>query len=604
MKLSHIASVALVLSFASQSTRAEESISIERLAPANSFAVIAFKDLAAIPARFKATPLGQLLESDAGKKALESYNEASKEAKEARAKELSLEPSDLNVLPKACGAAMFFEHSQELDADLPAVIAVMDFGDQADTAQKFIDALCDEIARDTGSSIEEETIGTRTAKVIPVPSGEGDGDDSFSPLPGGPPRQRPQMEPDFGSMIPSFDSVCYTREGTTFIFTSSLGALQDALDVIDGKAAESVADEKQFQAAIDQIGPQDAYAVLLFNNLEPLLAPMFSGPMAMAKDIFKTFIGHADGFSLGLKLDGAVGMIEVVSGISMSSPPTGLIALASKASPLSVPPVLGGDDCSSYYQMNFNFAGVPQLFEDALAALPDGDAAQLEPMLAMYMPALKKAFSSLGPTIWSFSQVSAQLPEGSRSVTAIQCSEEKSVVPLINMIAPQAGMMPQDFQGQTIYRGDAEQMSMALGFAGTALVFGESASVEQAMRTAAEKSARPLSDSENYRLAIAATPSGELIGWGYLDLLSTVEQLKNQYLEASNANADADGFLDPSGNPIGALLPAIPDGIQSAITELSSTILRDHLGLMVYEIRPAPGGMVYRMSVLAPSARK
>ena len=593
-----VAVATLTLTFAAVGSVVAQGVSIERVAPPGAFLVVSTKDAAGVQARFEALPLGQMLVALESEEGMADWKKEREAGLEAMADELGIEVADI-VAPGACGLALFVERNEELDAPGLGFVAFVDFGDRAEQAAKLIDAIAKQAALEGGVSLEEVQLGSRTATIVPLPS-VGEDDSVMSPppgVPGGPPRQVPGMGPSMTDLVQPPENLVFAREGSTWLFASSVPALDEAFEGFDGKATKTLADDDQYQAVAAGLGSQDISLVVVVAPLAPLAEPFFIGPAQMLKPVLTSLFGGMRGMAIGATLDGEIGQIELTGTVGTDGEPRGLLGLFREATPIQAPPTLGGESCSSYSRMNFNFPGLVELIEGTLDGFGQEERGMIEPMLMAYMPALQKACGSLGPAMHQFVRLGGE-GEGT-SLWAIDCADQKAVVPFVNLLAPQAGLMPEDFQGQTVFRDPTGAMPMELGFSASSMLMGDTDSVEQGLRTTGDAGAKGLAADALYRSCQGVIAAGPVSSWGYNDLVASFEAAHQAALSAEGQD---DGFVDEAGDPITPqLADAMPDSLMDGLASLDGKLLSKYLGPLVWEIRPVTNGLRQKLFLLRPS---
>lgn len=259
------------------------------------------------------------------------------------------------------------------------------------------------------------------------------------------------------------------------------------------------------------------------------------------------------------------------------------------------PPTLLGDDAVIYQRMNVRFSGIMAMIEDIVASLPENEADVIAPMLQQYGPGMTKAFTSIGPEVFTVGRKAPEGVEGMKNFTAIRCTDEKTTNALLATMLPSMGMMPRDFQGQIVYGG--EGLGSEIGLGGGALVMGAEAAVEQALRSASDPAMKSLGENPLYRKCLASLAPGEIVGWGYADVPILLDQNRKAVLALDERfESDADDGDDEDGNSMGVLVPTpfINESMKPALEKIDLAMLNRYFGPLVWDIRSQAKGLQMR----------
>ncbi|NDG65070.1 MAG: hypothetical protein EBY29_16660, partial [Planctomycetes bacterium] len=215
-----------------------------------------------------------------------------------------------------------------------------------------------------------------------------------------------------------------------------------------------------------------------------------------------------------------------------------------------------------------------------------------------YGPGMTKAFQSLGPEVSTISRKPPDGVEGMRTFTAIRCTDEKATNALLATILPSMGMMPRDFQGQVVYGG--EGLGSEIGLGGGALVMGSVEAVEQSLRSAGDPSTKSLAENPLYRRCLGSLPSGSVVGWGYADVPTLLEQNRKAILAADGNLSDGDDDASDDGKSapaaqdgsLGVLVPTQYDpAMKPALEKIDHAMLSRYFGPLVWDIRSETKGI-------------
>ncbi len=579
-----------------------DGVDFASIAPKGSALIVTAKDVHASMVRFDASPLGQMLRAP-------EIDGITAPRREAAAKERAAELQQLGVaaesvpLPSAVGLALFVEHNEELDAPEVGLLLFADYADRADLAGKIFDAVIADMEKKAEVAFEQvEVQGGAKATRIVLPT-EPEVLDPSDPQP--PSRRRPRGMDALGGIAALPEALYFIRVGSQFFASSTVPTLEEALAGASGKGGASVAQSPDWQGVTGIIGEQDASIVLLIAPLAELLDPIFSGPMAEVPIVLNATFGDVRAIGLGLRGDDAQGMLSVSGASFLQGEKVGFMKIFSDATPVEQPPMLLGDDALTYQRLNVRFGEITSMIEDLLAALPDYIADSASPYMQQFGPGLTKAFTSLGPAVFTVSHAAAAGAGPSQTFTAITCSDEKAVNAMLATMLPSAGMNPRDFQGQIVYGG--EEVGMEIGLGAGALVIGAPAAVDQALRSSGDTTVKPLSESALYRQCVAALAPGSVVGWGYTDMATMLDEnrkaimaLNDEAPEAAAASTDAAAQDDES---LDILMPVQFDfGLEPALEKIDHAMLSRYIGPLIWEIRSEPKAVTVRFSWLRPTA--
>ena len=173
----------------------------------------------------------------------------------------------------------------------------------------------------------------------------------------------------------------------------------------------------------------------------------------------------------------------------------------------------------------------------------------IEPQLQMMGPMLEEAFAHLGPEVHVMTTLAEPITmESQAQAVVIRCTKTEAVQPLLDMLAPQSGMTPRDFLGNTIYSDEA--VPAAIGIGGGWLVLGGTELVEQVLRTVGQANMAGLADEGLFRYAMSAMRTNEVVGWGFTNVIANyayqVESGKEmmKMIEELNREMGVEGDVD------------------------------------------------------------
>lgn len=569
-----------------KSAMADDAITIRSIAPVKSFAFGSVDDVRGTVERFKKTPLYELWTSETVQSAVAEEMKKFNEDVTKRLEELGL-PEDTLSWPVNIGAAVSLENNEELDEQMPVFTALADWGDGADKMAAFFEANINELAKKSPERVTTSDIRGRKVTVIDMPDAAPSEPDPFSP-------------PDPMEGLGSVEKFYYVREGTRFLLTSSEKTMEDALTAIDVPPTALVTDEEDARAALAQLGGGDGIVILRTAPLQPLVEQGGGGMMALAAPIMTQLFGDIQAYGFSTTVDGTVGMLDSAITISSPSGRKGLLSLFVEAPPGPAPSIVPSD-AIGYGRLNVAFKELMKVVESTVAALPEMYAQQVEPTLRDHGATLTKAFAALGPEVHTFTSVTQPItPESRSSTTAITCTDELAVLPLVQLVAPAMGMESRDFLGQTIFSG-SPMMPVAVGIGGGYLVIGTTSNVEQALRATGQGAAsaeRPVAETT----AMALLPSKPVVGWGWYDTVSEFDFTRRVLLaEDSNGNSGMNDFVDEQGEAVNDLVGVeLPTKVIETLQKMDPEFVSRYVGPQLWQLSSDEKGMAYRFSLLRP----
>lgn len=568
-----------------------EDLTIERIAPRSSVVVAGVKNFGESRKRLENTPLWTLWKSEQVQSLVaDLMKDASGAEQEDEAfwEELGFKPQDVPPPTGAVGFAIFSERNEEIGQDVGAIIAVAEYGENADKAQEIVDKLVERARKEPGTVIDEREI--RGRKVFSTEINDADDDDGMD------------MDDDFGGGMDGadpfehMDTLHWCRDGSRFLVSTSLVALEDALEVADGQSdLEAIGRNADFQGAIDQIKPTDGSLVLLTSNAKTLFAPLFAGPGAIAEPILGQLLGDVRAWSVGVSIDGAIGMLEQAVGVYAPGEKRGLLALFNTSTPVGSLPGFVGVDAIGYNRINFELLKLMPLVNEIVRGLPPMFRDEIEPQLDGFGPMLDEAFANLGPDIHIVTTQTEPLTSESQSMlVAIRMKKAESVKPLIDMFAPMQGMEPRDFLGQTIYSTDFLPASIGLG--GGWLAIGMTPAVEQVMRSVGQANQPGLADEPIFRYAKGSIRSEQVVGWGFSNIVADYAfqrvVMKEQLAQLRQFQADFGDEIDLGVDRA--------ENINEYMDKITPEFLERYLGPTTWELTSRDNGFVLMSYTLAP----
>ena len=485
----------------------------EDLFPESTFFVARASDIRGTMDDFAASPLMQMIGDG------EDLDEMLMPMLEEMGRGMELGPNDV-VLPEEVGLAAYITFDEDLGIEVPAYLLHISFGESEAMARAIFEQRMTEMTVDSNAKFDREEMRGREMLVIDAGI-EMPGLDEFM--------DQDMMLPiggDTDFMNDSLSTTYMVRDGARLLIGSEPIAIDDALSVIDGGKARVLADNDDYQALLDMIpdGGHDLNAMILTGGIQPMIAPV-AGPMAGGiLPIVQQLFGDIRGYGFWMDMGQDESVIEGGVSILVDGERLGLVKLLDVSTPVEDVPAFVPGGAVSYGRMDFDFKGLVPTIRDVLGNLPEGDAQQIEPMFEQFAPMLQSGLDTLGPQIHVFTVETDSPFTPTRTTIAIPTSNGEALEQVFAMLAPAAGLMPRDFNGDTIYSDPLDEFSqVAVGIGAGSLVIGQSDGVEAVLRSSGQKGLPQMEDSPAVQAVTDALPSGELMGWGVLDFVRQIE---------------------------------------------------------------------------------
>jgi hypothetical protein len=137
----------------------------------------------------------------------------------------------------------------------------------------------------------------------------------------------------------------------------------------------------------------------------------------------------------------------------------------------------------------------------------------------------------------------------------------------------------------------SDSPEMALGIGGGFVLVGPSASVESALRTVGQSDAATLSENADFTRAVRALPAQDVVAWGYLDVVSSMES-SIAIEEATNKKMieEMREFDEEYAKEMEAEMAAQKDMLK----DLNPTMLRKYFGASTWQLQSTDRGFVFR----------
>ncbi|MCA9294301.1 MAG: hypothetical protein KDA20_10850 [Phycisphaerales bacterium] len=439
--------------------------------------------------------------------------------------DLGFKLEDLAPPQGPAGLAVFIDPTAVDETDRFQMIAIADFGAEADNMSKFLTATLDEAERKGEVNLSDETyrnVTIYTAERIEAdePAVEDEDDMEWD--------WEGQDEAPNGPF--AMDKVMYAWSGSSLVYGTNLDAIQDSIDHLAGQAIKSIADDQTYLDALAMVGKQEAFAVArtepIFTMMEREEAAMGGGPMTAIMKA--TGLRDIHALSMGMTFDtpGAVSQWTLAGLVPHRA---GIFELFENPAQAFTPPSFAGGDAMSLAAFQFDFAGVVPLARKIIAELPPQMQEGANQMLPQVEMMAGPILANLGPRVYSMQSISRPFSATSQQMLfAIQAKDEAQLRQTIAGFAPMMQFQSRDFMGGQIW-APASTMpgvpEISLGIAAGHFFVGPTNALESAIRTAADANAPRLANEARVKKALASLPAQGL-GYTWSDLKQGMEYMK------------------------------------------------------------------------------
>ena len=509
---------------------ASEDLTVSRLAPENSFFFIEVNDVQGMIDRFADTSVGKMMLD--GK----TVSEVMEPMMAERAEELGIEPDQVK-LPLDLGMVAYTVLDEEFGVEMPAWLAYLAWKDSDEQVKAIFE---NEIKR-MELKYEEDRLRGRDMYIFETEMEM----PNLGEFVGGAMPMMPMMG-DSSHMEDALKKVFVVRDGSLIVMCSEPVGIDQAFKIIDGGSAKTLSDNDAFQALEDMIpGTPGAQAALLTESLSAFVKPIAGPSYTAALPVIQAAFGDITGWGFWGSVAPEGNLATWGQNITFNGGPQGLMKLFDVGTPLGSIPSFVSDESLSYGRFNFDFKNLIPTLNDIIAALPEAQGQQIQPMAQMWGPMLQTSMETLGPEVHSFSSESDDEFNPMRTTLAIPTTDTKKVDQLISMFAPMAGLQPRDFNGDSIYTDPMDDLgTMAIGVGAGSLLIGQVDGVEAVLRSAGQSDLPTLGRSKLAKRVERAMPSGDLLTWGFWDTSKMMEMMDStsQMLPAPVQRAGADGM--------------------------------------------------------------
>lgn len=587
---------------------ADEPVEMARLAPARSFFVLSVPNFTKMKEGFDRSSLGALWKEPGVASFVERVTKEQVESLGEFLKEFNAEAEDLRAPTGAVGLALFMPDGPRKDEDgneeepVPDVLVVAEMGENADAWYDLVETILERAEKEKEITTLRDKHGEATITTIKAVVSDEDEEEEEG------------EEADEDSVLGGFltgpmsdwATLYLARAGTTLSVSSDLKALESALDTMEGKPGEFLADSPTYKDAMGQLaGGEHAYLVFIVDPLLKMMRESMEEDMpteAVAALVEGLGVANVKAVSLGMVLDTPEADVLSTMGILVPEK-EGLVGLLTgEAGPFD-PPAFVSPDAASVSRLSVNFAGLLGVVREALGKLPEEERAQPLAAIDQAQGIAQPALEALGPSVYIVSSYKRPLAADSEMMlVAIDVKDQLAITNTISFLVGQAqGMVePRDFDGNTIYTMQFPlEMSLGVGFG--RLFIGQTAAVENAMRLAGRADGPRLTEEPVFKDAVRAL-GNDAVFYTYTDL---DQSIRFMYWTAENEEKIYEKVLDDAGldaDEKAEFMKEFRENLAEWPKHLPplETVLR-HLGASVQEIKATPDGFRGRALMLRPS---
>lgn len=501
----HLAPLALALAF-SHIAAAAEPVTIADIAPKNAFFVAGADAAAAMWTSFDNTGFKAIWDDPAFQTWFKKHSKETIDNFAADLETLGLKLEDLKRPTGPVGFAAWFTAGNNDDASKPpAILALADFGDNADDMNtKLVEAM-EKADQQQAIDLSEKDHQGVTIYTARFPENDPEAERELDP----------QDDEDLEAMMaaaadtgPPFPELHYARADSAFLLSSEITAIENAIDRLKGDNLDAIADEPRFTDARKRLGPAEAYAVIL-------AAPLLDMTKAANPDDdmggFLSSLTGPLGFdtlhaaALGLRFDTDDAMMEQTYSI-VAPEKSGIVALFDTPAMKFTPPAFTSAEAASIVIFQFNFPGVIPLANKFVESLPEESRAMVGQQVQAATMFFGPILANLGPEVCVVGNLTRPLTADSQQqVWAIRMRDATALQQALAGSLPMWGFESRDFQGNQIWSlkegGFIPADSVALGLGLGWLFLGPPVAVENIMRQGGAADNPKLADEKAFKAA-------------------------------------------------------------------------------------------------------
>lgn len=546
-----------------------------QMVPENTFVFIECSDVHAAMKHFSESSIGKMMMDGA------SFQDQMKPMMADMASELKLKESDVD-LPNQLVASLYVTFDEDLGIEVPAYFAAVSWDGNEELPKALFEDRMRTMALDANRVFEREQLRGREMIVVESAMELPDFDEAA-------------MEMDFpvgdmGHIADSLSTQYIVRDGGRLMIASEPIALDNALRVIDGGSVKSLDDQDAFHGLKDMVpgGSADFEFMVLTGALAPLRDQALAGPGAMAMPIIQELFGEIGGYGVWMSMGTEGNVVEGGTNVLIEGEPRGLMKLLDVSRPAGSIPTYVPAEAISYTRVDFDFKNLIPTLKNVMSALPEAQAQQIEPMLLQFAPMMQSGLETLGPEVHVFTTPTQSEFEPTRQTVVIPTSNDEAINQMLGMFAPMMGLVPRDFNGETIYSDPLDEFNrMAVGVGSGSLLMGDIDGVEAVLRSSGKRDLPQLGRTDVARHVERSLPGGDFMLWGMIDLVKQAEavQAMMAMMPMMLANADVD-----AGD--------VQDAMEEGLKRIDAKKLQEMLGPLWYYGKSTDRGFEIRAGIL------
>ncbi len=606
---------------------------IADLAPPNSVLIAGTDDYTAMRASFDRTGLKKIWDDPTVQAWFKKNTAEAMEEFTSTLEDLGMKRDDIVPPTGMAGLALWVVPTEDPTVPPVQMLWAGDFGPNADNLHTKIVAALEKAEGANHLKFESEEFGGATLFTVTHLDNDNDNDDAKDADDHGQDdgdddadmEDWEDWENAGADSGPEYTTVYYARSGSSLMLCTSQRDAEDAINRLAGKGDTSVRANNDLGKAMTIIGPSQVYAVMLNQPLYEIAADMDKKAAALVADdpsnppspqIMQTLgalgISNVRSLALGMNFDGDKGIAESTF-VANCPEIKGIMTLfASDPRPIGAPSFVTAD-AASYSAFQVHFERLIPAIKDAIQTLPAEMAAQAGYALPMVEGQIGSILANLGPEIHIVQQYAQPYAvDSDHSVFAIAVKDTAALSTDLGLRGQQLGLVSREFQGAQIWgfpEGGSplplppEAQDMALGVGFGHFFIGKTASVEGAMRLAANPSGASLGADARFKKAVSVLKSPGL-SFSYTNLprsiayakwmVANFEKIQNEQFEKTLAQIDDPDFkqmMIDNKPEAPAWLKDLPD----------LSIISRELGDLVGEMHITPDGFVGTSYILRPS---
>lgn len=516
--------------------------------------------------RLSATALGKVWQMPAIREAMIEAIEFDAEETAAWFEKLEIDPDEAEIPAGAAGFALFanFEEVGE-DIELAEDVGLLGFielGDTVDFYEPAIESFVERGEDEGWFTVELDAVGDAEIfsliEVVPEEERE--------------PREEGIDYDDDGVMddfytIPATEpnEIYFAIAGETLLIGTHFEIVETGLDGLAGDLPRTLAADELYNEtrAISGEG-EDLYVYAsvdaLWESLESA-AEDFPDPeetqaLIDVLDASGVRTTQSIGLAVGLDTPDAEIEYDMVVKISEMRGAWGLLGTQTGTwTPSGVVPA----DAFAAGRFVFDWDGIFPLLRQIVAVFPADERLEAQAGLGASEGLVAPIFAGFADEMQYTQSIARPFAmDSQRGAVSIATADGTALLNTLNTFAPDMGMEPRAFAGGQIFDADLFFFTISLGVGNGQTVLGDSASVEQIMRTAGD-AGQGLADSERFQRATEwFSPNAFTDSYNRLDetVLYSIWQMQNQdelmrqqYLEMGWEEAELDEWIGEIPKP-------------------------------------------------------